>query len=85
MKRAQSSAVSTAKIDQFYDECIKVGASGGKVLGAGGGGHLLICAKPELKPKIVANANRFGFVQIPFLLDELGAVAWTTNAQTTGV
>ena len=38
LKRSLSAKVSTPKIDEIYEAGIKAGATGGKILGAGGGG-----------------------------------------------
>ena len=46
-KRRLSDQVSTPKIDHIYDEAMRAGAVGGKILGAGGGGFMLLFAKPE--------------------------------------
>lgn len=47
LKKTLSSAVTNKIIDDIYDKAIKAGASGGKLLGAGGGGFLLFYVKPE--------------------------------------
>ena len=46
-KKKLSSKVSNNKINYYYDKAIKAGALGGKLIGAGGGGFLLIYAKKE--------------------------------------
>jgi D-glycero-alpha-D-manno-heptose-7-phosphate kinase len=46
-KRSLSDQVSTPLIDQIYEEAMQAGAIGGKILGAGGGGFMLLFAKPE--------------------------------------
>ena len=46
LKKSLSNKVSNYKIDQIYDEAIKIGAGGGKIIGSGGGGFLLMyCEK----------------------------------------
>ncbi|KKR45374.1 MAG: Nucleoside-diphosphate-sugar pyrophosphorylase [Parcubacteria group bacterium GW2011_GWB1_40_14] len=42
LKRQTNKLISNSKIDQIYDKLISAGALGGKLLGAGGGGCLLI-------------------------------------------
>ena len=37
-KKRMSSKITNPQIDQLYDEALKAGALGGKLLGAGGGG-----------------------------------------------
>lgn len=46
-KRSLSDQVSTPQIDQIYEEAMRAGALGGKILGAGGGGFMLLFAKPN--------------------------------------
>ena len=41
IKKTMSNGISNEKINSLYEEGIKCGASGGKVLGAGGGGFIL--------------------------------------------
>ncbi len=41
-KKSLSKIISNSKIDDLYDFSIKNGALGGKILGAGGGGFLLL-------------------------------------------
>jgi D-glycero-alpha-D-manno-heptose-7-phosphate kinase len=47
LKRGLSSAVSTEKIDNIYEKAISAGATGGKILGAGGGGFLLLYVEKD--------------------------------------
>jgi D-glycero-alpha-D-manno-heptose-7-phosphate kinase len=46
-KRSLSDRVSTPEIDDIYKAALDAGAIGGKILGAGGGGFMLLFAKPE--------------------------------------
>jgi D-glycero-alpha-D-manno-heptose-7-phosphate kinase len=46
-KKSLSDKVSMPVLDQIYDAALKVGAIGGKILGAGGGGFLLLFVPPE--------------------------------------
>jgi D-glycero-alpha-D-manno-heptose-7-phosphate kinase len=54
MKRKLASGISNPQIDEWYDIARKHGALGGKVLGAGGGGFLLLYAHQELHDQIIA-------------------------------
>lgn len=42
IKKKLSSGISNPLIDQMYEDALKAGALGGKILGAGGGGYLLL-------------------------------------------
>jgi D-glycero-alpha-D-manno-heptose-7-phosphate kinase len=52
IKRGLSSKVSSARIDGQYEQVRRAGAVGGKLLGAVGGGFLLLFATPERHPEI---------------------------------
>ena len=71
LKRKLNAAVSTSAIDEFYDTAKKAGALGGKLLGAGGGGFLLLYVQPE-KQTAVRRAL-YQLKEIPFLFESGGA------------
>lgn len=41
LKKSLSNNISSPEIDEMYEEGLKAGALGGKILGAGGGGYML--------------------------------------------
>jgi D-glycero-alpha-D-manno-heptose-7-phosphate kinase len=51
-KKKLSSRISTGPIEQIYNTARDAGATGGKLLGAGGGGFLLIFAEPDKHPNL---------------------------------
>lgn len=71
LKRGVNKAVTTDEIDQAYDTAIKAGALGGKLLGAGGGGFLLLYVQPE-KQDLVRKALST-LKEIPFRFETGGA------------
>lgn len=52
LKRSLSAAISNPLIDGAYARAQEAGAAGGKLLGAGGGGFLLVFAEPEHHAKL---------------------------------
>jgi len=70
-KRSLSDRVSTPEIDYAYEIAMRNGAIGGKILGAGGGGFLLLFAKPEFQPKIRDALNKL--VHVPFKFENSGS------------
>jgi D-glycero-alpha-D-manno-heptose-7-phosphate kinase len=52
MKKELSSGISNPQIEKMYNLALSAGAFGGKILGAGGGGFLLVIAPPENHQKI---------------------------------
>ena len=53
VKRRTASGVTTPRIDEWYERARGAGAVGGKLLGAGGGGFLLVFAPPREHPAIL--------------------------------
>ena len=70
LKKQTGSAVTTDIIDELYERGLQAGALGGKLLGAGGGGFLLIYVQPE-KKEIVKAAMK-GLMEIPFKFENGG-------------
>jgi D-glycero-alpha-D-manno-heptose-7-phosphate kinase len=52
LKKTLATGVTSERIDSLYDRARAAGATGGKILGAGGGGFLLVVAPPERQPAI---------------------------------
>lgn len=70
-KRNLSDQVSTPEIDLIYDEAKRAGAIGGKILGAGGGGFMLLFAKPEMHANI---RDRLGdLIHVGFKFEDAGS------------
>lgn len=71
LKRGLTAAVSTEDIDQFYAAAKSAGALGGKLLGAGGGGFLLLYVCPENQPSVRKALSQLK--EIPFQFESGGA------------
>ncbi|MBU2541491.1 MAG: kinase [Candidatus Omnitrophica bacterium] len=71
IKRNLSKKITTPKIDEIYDSAINAGALGGKLLGAGGGGFILIFAEPNVQPRIREKLSKLLYV--PFSFESLGS------------
>ncbi len=71
LKRDLSDAVSNADIDEAYEAAMAAGASGGKLLGAGGGGFLLFIVKPDLQNKVRAALGKL--VEVPVRMENRGS------------
>ena len=50
-KKRMSSKITNPQVDALYNEAMAAGALGGKLLGAGGGGYLLVDCPYNLRPK----------------------------------
>lgn len=70
-KRMLSERVSTSAIDELYEAALEAGALGGKLLGAGGGGFLLLFVSPHLQPKVKERLERL--IHVPFRFEHSGS------------
>lgn len=70
-KRRLSDRVSSSEIDAIYDDARRAGAIGGKLLGAGGGGFLLLFVKPENQPAVRERLKHL--VHVPIAFDYSGS------------
>jgi D-glycero-alpha-D-manno-heptose-7-phosphate kinase len=70
-KRALSKQVSTLEIDHIYDQAMLAGAIGGKILGAGGGGFMLLFVRPENQPAVRERLKNL--VHVPFNFESSGS------------
>ena len=71
LKRELSPQITTPDIDNIYNAAIDAGASGGKLLGAGGGGFMIFFARPDIQPKIKEKLKKLLYV--PFKFHDLGS------------
>lgn len=71
LKRSLTDRITNPKIDEIYDAARSAGAIGGKLLGAGGGGFMLLFAGPGERPLI--EERLFGFLKVPFKFESQGS------------
>ena len=71
IKKQLSSNVSNDYIDSMYDKAMAAGALGGKILGAGGGGYLLVYVPQERQAKVLEAMK--GYQQFKFDFDYHGS------------
>ena len=69
LKRDISSSVSGVEIEQIHDQIMQTGATGSKLLGAGGGGFFLVHGGIEVR----SGLEKLGLVTIPLEIDEEGS------------
>ncbi len=70
-KKSLSDKVSMPVIDQIYDAAVKAGAIGGKILGAGGGGFLLLFAPPESQSSVKEKLK--DLIHVPIRFENAGS------------
>jgi D-glycero-alpha-D-manno-heptose-7-phosphate kinase len=71
LKRSLSDKISNAHIDDLYATAIKAGAVGGKLLGAGGGGFVLLFVEPSSQDKIRQALKNL--LEVPIKFENLGS------------
>ena len=72
-KKKFTQGVTNKKIDSIYNAALKAGIIGGKLTGAGGGGHMLFyCERPKQK-NVTAKMKKLGLIQVDFNFRNKGA------------
>jgi D-glycero-alpha-D-manno-heptose-7-phosphate kinase len=70
-KSSLSKRVTNSAIDEIYSQALAAGAVGGKLLGAGGGGFLLLYVPPDVQPRVKQHLD--GLVHVPFAFTPRGS------------
>jgi len=70
LKRTLSSMIAPAFVDEIYEQARKAGARGGKLLGAGGGGFMLLFVEPNKRKAVVDSLK--GLLTVPFKFERSG-------------
>jgi D-glycero-alpha-D-manno-heptose-7-phosphate kinase len=73
LKKKFSNNVSNPKIDKIYKSALNSGAIGGKLTGAGGGGHLLLYCEKSKQSKVIQKMESFKLKQVKFSFFNDGA------------
>lgn len=71
LKKSLSSKVSNPDLDHLYTIARSAGATGGKLLGAGGGGFMLLFVQPELHTQVRESLR--DLVHVPFQFEQGGS------------
>ena len=71
LKRSLSDKITTPVVDEIYNTAMGAGAIGGKLLGAGGGGFVLLFVEPDKQAAVRAKLVKF--LEIPFRFEEQGS------------
>jgi D-glycero-alpha-D-manno-heptose-7-phosphate kinase len=70
LKKSLASAISSGPLDEIYTTARSSGASGGKILGAGGGGFFLFYVEPERQDAVIKSLSNLRRVE--FRLERQG-------------
>ena len=75
-KKSLSDKISNRNIENFYLTSRKYGVLGGKLLGAGGGGHLLLFSEPKNKHRVMKELEKIGGKIVNFHFNPKGLEVW---------
>jgi D-glycero-alpha-D-manno-heptose-7-phosphate kinase len=78
-KRQFSSKISNPRIDRLYEGALRNGATGGKLLGAGGGGFFLFYVPPFQKHDLLTYLKNEGLGVRAFQFEQQGLRAWSAR------
>ncbi len=78
-KKKFSSMITNPYIDKLYNLARKKGAIGGKISGAGGGGHMILYCKPNKEQIVAHELTKAGVKIVPFSFDYNGLQSWEVN------
>jgi len=70
-KKSMGARVTNPEIDAMYEAARAAGALGGKLLGAGGGGFLLLFVPPDKQANIRKRLDKF--IHVPFRFERTGS------------
>ena len=71
-KKNFTKEISNSKIDKIYDIALKKGAIGGKLTGAGAGGHMLFYCEPKKQKAVKNEMKRLGLKHVDFKFHQIG-------------
>jgi D-glycero-alpha-D-manno-heptose-7-phosphate kinase len=71
LKRALSDRVTNGTVDELLECAMRAGALGGKLLGAGGGGFMLLFVPPQDQPRVRAALSKL--ITVPFKFEMAGS------------
>lgn len=73
LKKKSSAKISNVFVDKIYKLAMTKGAYGGKLLGSGGGGYLLLYCPQKARTAVVASMRRHGLAAESLIFDMEGA------------
>ena len=71
VKRSLAKAISNGEVDAMYASAMRAGARGGKLLGAGGGGFMLLYVPEDSRDDVREELS--GLLQVPFKFESRGS------------
>jgi D-glycero-alpha-D-manno-heptose-7-phosphate kinase len=76
VKKSLSTKISNPNVEKFYLASLEHGVIGGKLLGAGGGGHLILFCEADKKHEIIEEMEKMGGKIVNFHYSPKGLETW---------
>ncbi len=78
-KKKMAASISNPHIDGMYEEARRLGALGGKISGAGGGGYMFLYCPYETQSAIAERLEALGATLVGFSFERNGLQTWETE------
>jgi D-glycero-alpha-D-manno-heptose-7-phosphate kinase len=78
-KKKMANTITNPMIDEIYDQARRLGALGGKISGAGGGGYMFLYCPYETQPSITERLESMGAPRVDFSFEKNGLQSWETQ------
>ena len=82
LKKQFAEGISSPKIDAFYEKVRAAGALGGKLVGAGGGGFILLFCDFARRAEVAKAVSKLGGRVMDFSFERRGLQTWTVRSAT---
>jgi D-glycero-alpha-D-manno-heptose-7-phosphate kinase len=79
LKGQSNPAARSPQVQYYIDLAASKGAVGGKLLGSGGGGYLLVVCGPGRRGEVAEALKAAGGEVVPFSLERQGVLTWQTK------
>ena len=83
LKRTLSSKIAPSFVNDLYDAARNAGAAGGKLLGAGGGGFMLLFVEPARREAVIKALDKL--LAVPFQFERAGTHLLLYEAEVPNV
>ncbi len=76
IKKLISPTITTPFLEEVYKQAMLNGALGGKICGAGGGGHVIFLVEIDQRAKLISTLNSMAGTVVPFSFSNKGVESW---------
>jgi D-glycero-alpha-D-manno-heptose-7-phosphate kinase len=81
-KKKLDDGISNSELNKIYDSALNTGAVGGKLMGAGGGGHFMFICDPDRREDVSREVEKLGCKIVKVNFDKDGLQVWKVNDNT---